>query len=92
MRPLAKVGEQETCKVSVHALVTTDKFIGESETRHETSLLEPEDGRKASREEDALNSSKSDQPFGERSPAIRNPGQSPLGFLLDTGDCLNSIE
>jgi hypothetical protein len=43
----------------------TDELIGERETRHQTALLELEDGRKEAREEDTLNGSKSYQPLSE---------------------------
>jgi hypothetical protein len=38
--------EEEAGKVGVHALVTGDELVGEGETGHETTLLEPEDGCK----------------------------------------------
>ena len=41
---LVEKREQEASEVSVHALVTRDELVGEGETRHETTLFEPEDG------------------------------------------------
>ena len=40
----SEVGEQETSKVGVETLVSRDELVGEGESGHETSLLEPEDG------------------------------------------------
>ena len=39
-------------------LISADEFIGESQARHETPLLQPEDGSEGAREEDSLNGSK----------------------------------
>lgn len=39
-----KVREEQACKVSVHTLVSGDELVGEGEPRHETTLLQPEDG------------------------------------------------
>lgn len=39
-----QVSEEQASKVGVQTLVTRDQLVGECETRHKTSLLEPEDG------------------------------------------------
>jgi hypothetical protein len=57
--------EEETCKVSVHALVTGDELVGEGKTGHETALLEPEDRCEGSTEEDTLNGGKGDKAVGK---------------------------
>ena len=59
----------------------------EGETRHETALLEPEDGSERAREEDALDGGERDQAFTKDGPVVRDPPHSPVGFLLDAGDC-----
>ena len=45
MRPALEVGEKEASEVGVHALVAADELIGEGQTRHESTLLEPENRR-----------------------------------------------
>ena len=49
-----QVAEEQACEVGVHALVTRDELVGEREAGHETTLLQPEDGRKGAREKDTL--------------------------------------
>jgi len=57
--------EKQAGKVGVHALVTRDELVGEGKTRHQTTLLEPEDGRERAAEEDTLDSSKGDKAVGK---------------------------
>jgi hypothetical protein len=59
------VGVKETGKVSVKTLITRDKLVGESETRHEATLLEPEDGSESTAEENTLNSSEGNEALTE---------------------------
>jgi hypothetical protein len=44
VRTTLEVGEKETGKVGVEAFVSGDEFVGEGESWHEASFLEPEDG------------------------------------------------
>merc|ERR1719203_304541 len=59
---------------------------------HQASLLQPEDRREASAEEDSLDSCEGDEPFGVSGVVSVDPTESPLCFLLDGGDSLDSIE
>jgi hypothetical protein len=80
-------GEEETGKVGVHALITGDELVGECETGHEATLLEPEDGGERSAEEDTLDGSKGDETVGKGRVLVRDPSQGPVGLPLDAGDC-----
>ena len=44
VRSSLEVREQETGEIGVKTLITGDELVGEGQSRHETSLLEPEDG------------------------------------------------
>jgi hypothetical protein len=80
-------GEEEAGKVGVHALITRDQLVGERETGHEATLLEPEDGCERSTEEDTLDGSKGDETVGKGRVLVRDPSQGPVGLPLDAGDC-----
>jgi hypothetical protein len=69
----AEVGEEQTSKVGMKALVAGDEFVGERQARHETALLKPEDGCERSREKDAFNSGKSNKAFSESRILICDP-------------------
>jgi len=88
----AEVSEQETGEVGVHAFVTGDELVGESETGHQTAFLEPEDGCKGTREEDSLDGCEGDQAFTECRTTIRDPFQGPVGFAFDAGDVFDCVE
>ena len=81
--PSSEVGEKEACKVGMETLVTRDELIGECETGHEASLLEPEDGGERSTEKDTLDGGKGDETEGKCRVLVRDPSQSPVGLLLD---------
>jgi len=70
----------------VHALVAGDELVGEGETRHETTLLQPEDGGKGTGEEDTLDSSKGNKAESKCGGLIRDPTKSPVGLAADTRD------
>jgi hypothetical protein len=54
------------------SFVMADELIGEHQTGHQTSLFQPEDGCKRSREEDTLDGGKGHQALGERRlPTLR---------------------
>ena len=76
----------------MHALVTTDGFIGECEAGHETGLLQPEYGCKRAREEYSFDGGKSDQRFRECRSLVVDPPKSPVSLALDARDCINSVE
>ena len=46
--------EQQASEIRVHALIARDQLIREGQARHEASLLQPENGAKGAREENAL--------------------------------------
>lgn len=67
-------------------LVTGDQLVGEGETRHQTTLLQPEDGSESTAEEDALNGSEGNKTLSECGFLVLNPANCPLGLLADTGN------
>lgn len=89
---VSQVLEEQAGKVSVETLVTRDELVGEGESRHETTLLEPEDGGEGTREEDTLNSGEGDEALGECGLLVLDPAESPVCFLLDARDGIDSIE
>ncbi len=89
---LLEMREEQAGKVGVHALITRDELVGESETGHETTLLEPEDGSERTGEEDTFDGGESDETFGKSGATVRDPTKSPVGFLLDDGDGLDGVE
>lgn len=56
--------EHETGEVAVESLVPGDEFVAERQSRHQTALLQPEDGRETAREEYALHGGKRDHTLG----------------------------
>jgi hypothetical protein len=80
-------GEQQASKVCVHALVTRDELVGEGETGHETALLQPEDGRERTTEEDALDGGEGNEAVGEGGVLVGDPTEGPVGLLADAGNC-----
>ncbi len=62
---LVDVRKQKASKVGMETLVTGNELIGEGKTRHETTLLEPEDGGEGATEEDTLYSREGDEAGGE---------------------------
>lgn len=44
MRSSLEVSEEQACKVGVETFISRDQFVGERQSRHEPSLLEPENG------------------------------------------------
>ena len=47
---------QKAGEVGMHTFVSRDQFVGECETGHQSSLLDPEDCAEATREENSFNS------------------------------------
>lgn len=60
-----KMAEEETSKVCVKTFVSGYELVGEGQAWHETTFLEPKDGRERSGEEDALDCSKCNETFSE---------------------------
>lgn len=83
---VVQVGEQQASEVSVQTLVTRDQLVGEGQTRHETTLLQPEDGGERAREEDTLNSSEGNQTLSEGGLFVLDPTDGPVGLLADAGN------
>jgi hypothetical protein len=79
--------EEEAGEVGVHALVAGDELVREGKTGHETALLEPEDGREGTAEEDTLDGGECDETVGEGGVLVGDPSQSPIGLLADAWDC-----
>lgn len=52
-------------EVSVQSFVARDELVAERQARHQSALLEPEDGAEATAEEDALDRGEGDEARGE---------------------------
>jgi hypothetical protein len=87
-----EVRVKEAGKVSVQTLVTRDKLVGESQARHESTLLEPEDRSEGTTEEDTLNGSEGDETLGKGRVLVLNPSDSPISLLSDAGNGVNGVE
>jgi hypothetical protein len=92
MRPLPEMTEEQAGKVGMHALVSRDELVGESETGHKAALLEPEDGSKGARKEDTLNGCECDESFTKGRTTVRDPFECPVGLALDAWDVLNGVK
>merc|ERR1719509_200307 len=84
--------EEKTSKVSVKSFISGDQLIGERESGHQTSLLQPENGSKTSTEEDPLHRRKGNQPLSIGGIPCIYPPQSPLRLLLDGWNDLDGVE
>ena len=84
---VVQVGEEQASKVGVKTLVTRDQLVGEGEASHQPPLLQPEDGRERTAEEDTLNSCKCHKALSEGGRLVLDPLDSPIGLLLDAGNC-----
>ena len=74
---------EEASKVGVKTLITRDELVGESQTRHKTALLEPEDGGESTAEEDTLDSSEGNETLTERRVLVSDPLEGPVGLLAN---------
>ena len=86
-----QVRMQQTGEVGVETLITGDELVGEGQSRHQTTLLQPEDGGKSTAEEDTLNSGKRDQALCKSRLAVLDPMKSPIGLLTDAGNYKQSV-
>jgi hypothetical protein len=83
---VVEVREQQTSEIGVETLVTRNKLVGESETRHQTTLLQPKDGSERAGEEDTLNGGEGNQALGEGGLLVIDPADGPLGLLGNARD------
>mmetsp|Transcript_7100 Transcript_7100/g.25965 ORF Transcript_7100/g.25965 Transcript_7100/m.25965 type:complete len:325 (+) Transcript_7100:229-1203(+) len=82
---------QHARKVTVQAFVAGDEFIGEGQTRHQATLLEPVDGAERTREEDTLNARERQKALSEGFARF-NPLQRPVSLLLHARDGFDGAE
>ena len=87
-----EVGEEEAGEVGVEAFVAGDEFVGEGQAGHETTFLQPEDGRERAAEEDALDGRKGDKALGKGGGSVLDPSDGPVGLFPDAGNCENDGE
>ena len=92
MRTSLHVAEEQASEVGVHTLITADQLVREGQTRHETTLLEPEDRGKGAGEENTLNGSEGNKTLSKSRTLVGDPSQSPVSLLLDARNSINSIE
>jgi len=82
---------EQAGEVCVHTLVTRDKFVAKSESRHQSALFDPENCTEAAGKEDSLDCCKSNQALSEAVRAF-NPFDGPLGFLFHGGNVRDCFE
>ncbi|KAI6757362.1 hypothetical protein HG531_003187 [Fusarium graminearum] len=87
-----EVRVEETGKVGVKTLITRNELVRKAQTRHEATLLEPEDGSKGTAEEDTLNGSKSNKTLSEGRVLILDPSDGPIRLLSDARNSVNGVE
>ena len=85
-----QVREQQTGEVRVETLITGDELVGESQTRHQTTLLQPEDRSKRSREEDTLDCGEGHKTGSESRFLVLDPLDGPIGLSGNAGN-LNRV-
>ena len=85
-RAVLEMGEEQASKISMKTFVTGNKLVREGEAGHQSSLFEPEDGRKGAAEEDALNCGESDEALSEGRVLVLDPLYGPIGLLTDARD------
>lgn len=88
---MVEMGEEETREVGMETLVTRDELVGECQAWHKTTLLEPEDGRERSAEEDTLDGCECDEPLSKGRVLILDPLDSPVGLFPDAGNYTMSV-
>jgi hypothetical protein len=91
-KTVSQLGVEEACKVTVEPFVTADKFVAETEARHEVVFFEPEYGAESAREEDAFDSSRCNHLLGKAGAGGVAPFKGKIGFALDTWYCFNGME
>src|SRR5688572_2916512 len=81
---------QEAGKFAVQPFIPAYQFIAESKTRHQSSLLHPENGAEASAEENSFYGCKRHKTFCKAS--VLNPAKRPFGFFLYGWHCINGMK
>lgn len=81
-----QLAEEQAGEVRVETLITGNELVGECEARHESTLLQPEDGSERTAEEDTFNSSKGNDTVGKGRFLVIDPAESPVSLLADTGN------
>jgi hypothetical protein len=82
-----EVGEEQAGKVGVKTLVTRNQLVGESQTGHQATLLQPENGSEGTREENSLDSREGNESLGEGRLLIGDPAQGPVSLLANARNC-----
>ena len=83
---------KQASEVAVQTFVSGDELVGEGQTGHQTSLLEPEDGAERTGEEDAFNGCERHQALSEGASLSREPLHGPVALLLDGWHRLERLE
>jgi len=86
------MAEQKTGEVGMHSFITANEFIGKGKARHQTTLLQPENGGKGAREKDPFDSGEGDKAFGKCRTLVGDPADSPVSLALNARNCLDSVE
>lgn len=89
---MTKYKKNRDTKVVGPYLISTNQLITEGKPWHDSSLLQPEDGSKASTEEDTLHCSKGHYSLSKVSFLVTDPLNGPVCLLFDTWQGLNGIE
>ena len=76
----------------MESLIPGDELVAEGQARHESPLLQPENGGKTSREEYSFYRGKSHNPLSVSSIIGVDPFESPVSLFLDGGKIFNGIE
>eukprot|EP00438_Fugacium_kawagutii_P005425 Skav226181 [mRNA] locus=scaffold2212:54448:54891:- [translate_table: standard] len=82
---------EQASKVSMETFIARNELVGKGQTRHKTSLLQPENRTERSTEKDALNCSKCHQTLSKAAFTI-HPLNGPTGLLPDSWHCVNGIK
>jgi hypothetical protein len=87
-----EVVKEQASKIDVHTFITADELVGECRSRHQTTLLQPEDGRKRTREEDAFDGSEGDQALTKGGTLIRYLLECPVSLALDVRNTFHGVK
>jgi hypothetical protein len=92
VRATLEVVKEQASKIDVHTFITADELVVERKSRRQTALLQPEDGRKRTREEDAFDGSEGDQALTEGGTLIRYPLECPVSLALDARNSFHGVK
>ena len=81
----------EASELGVETLISGNEFVGEGESRHEASLLEPIDGAKTSAEKNAFDAGEGAESFSKTVFSV-HPCDGPFCFLLDGRNGVDGLE